>query len=58
MDAAALRLRDAQAAADAARAELATALRAAHSAGAGANQLARQVTGTISRPLVLKLLAE
>lgn len=58
VDAAALRLRDAQAAADAARAELATALRAAHAAGAGANQLARQVAGTISRPLVLKLLAE
>ncbi|MFI1234814.1 TetR/AcrR family transcriptional regulator [Nocardia salmonicida] len=58
VDAAARRLRDAQAAADAARAELATALRSAHSAGAGANQLARQVAGTISRPLVLKLLAE
>ncbi|MGW0637690.1 TetR/AcrR family transcriptional regulator [Nocardia salmonicida] len=58
VDAAALRLRDAQADADAARAELATALRAAHAAGAGANQLARQVAGTISRPLVLKLLAE
>ncbi|MFI7529064.1 TetR/AcrR family transcriptional regulator [Nocardia salmonicida] len=58
VEAAARRLRDAQAAADAARAELATALRAAHSAGAGANQLARQVAGTISRPLVLKLLAE
>ncbi|MGW0246367.1 TetR/AcrR family transcriptional regulator [Nocardia goodfellowii] len=57
VDAAAQRLRAAQAAADAARDELATALRAAHAAGAGANQLARQVAGTLSRPVVLKLLA-
>ncbi|MGW6702463.1 TetR/AcrR family transcriptional regulator [Nocardia sp. NPDC055049] len=56
VDDAARRLREAQAAADAARAELATALRTAHAAGAGANQLARRVAGTMSRPLVLKLL--
>ncbi|MGY1946032.1 TetR/AcrR family transcriptional regulator [Nocardia asiatica] len=55
---AAQRLRDAQAAAEAARAELATALRAAHTAGASANQLARQVSGTLSRPVVLKLLSQ
>ncbi|WP_246349621.1 TetR/AcrR family transcriptional regulator [Nocardia barduliensis] len=57
VDRAAQRLRDAQAAAEAARAELATALRAAHTAGASANQLARQVSGTLSRPVVLKLLS-
>ncbi|MGK8511574.1 TetR/AcrR family transcriptional regulator [Nocardia asiatica] len=55
---AAQRLRDAQAATEAARAELATALRAAHTAGASANQLARQVSGTLSRPVVLKLLSQ
>jgi hypothetical protein len=57
VDRAAQRLRDAQAAADAARDELAQALRVAHADGAGANQLARQVAGTLSRPVVLKLLA-
>ncbi|MFC8386015.1 TetR/AcrR family transcriptional regulator [Nocardia sp. NPDC057272] len=58
VDDAARRLREAQAAADVARAELATALRTAHAAGAGANQLARRVAGTMSRPLVLKLLTD
>ncbi|WP_234391297.1 TetR/AcrR family transcriptional regulator [Nocardia suismassiliense] len=58
VDRAAQRLRDAQAAADAARDELAAALRAAHAEGTSANQLARQVSGTLSRPVVLKLLAE
>ncbi|WP_406233902.1 TetR/AcrR family transcriptional regulator [Nocardia sp. NBC_01009] len=58
VDRAAQRLRDAQAAAEAARDELAEALRAAHAAGAGANQLARRVAGTLSRPVVLKLLAD
>ncbi|WP_280438869.1 TetR/AcrR family transcriptional regulator [Nocardia cyriacigeorgica] len=58
VDAAAARLRAAQAAAEAARAELATALRGAHACGTSANQLARQVSGTLSRPVVLKLLAD
>ncbi|MFI2476317.1 TetR/AcrR family transcriptional regulator [Nocardia xishanensis] len=58
VDRAAARLRAAQAAAETAREELATALRAAHAEGAGANQLARQVAGTLSRPVVLKLLAD
>ncbi|WP_280482559.1 TetR/AcrR family transcriptional regulator [Nocardia cyriacigeorgica] len=58
VDAAAARLRTAQAAAEAARAELATALRDAHACGTSANQLARQVSGTLSRPVVLKLLAD
>ncbi|MEU1995987.1 TetR family transcriptional regulator [Nocardia gamkensis] len=58
VDRAAQRLRDAQAAAEAARTELATALKAAHAAGTSANQLARQVSGTLSRPVVLKLLAQ
>ncbi|QBS45952.1 TetR family transcriptional regulator [Nocardia sp. CS682] len=58
VDRAAQRLRDAQAAADAARDELAAALRAAHTEGTSANQLARQVSGTLSRPVVLKLLAD
>lgn len=58
VDAAAERLRAAQAAAEAARAELATALRDAHACGTSANQLARQVSGTLSRPVVLKLLAD
>ncbi|MBF6098793.1 TetR/AcrR family transcriptional regulator [Nocardia cyriacigeorgica] len=58
VDAAAERLRAAQAAVDAARAELATALRDAHACGTSANQLARQVSGTLSRPVVLKLLAD
>ncbi|MEV0248742.1 TetR/AcrR family transcriptional regulator [Nocardia sp. NPDC050712] len=58
VDQAAQRLRDAQAAADAARDELAAALREARAAGASANQLARQVSGTLSRPVVLKLLAD
>lgn len=58
VDRAAQRLRAAQAAADAARDDLATALRAAHADGTSANQLARQVAGTLSRPVVLKLLAD
>ncbi|MFI9510779.1 TetR/AcrR family transcriptional regulator [Nocardia sp. NPDC052566] len=58
VDRAAERLRNAQAAADAARDELAAALRAANAEGASANQLARQVSGTLSRPVVLKLLAD
>ncbi|MEV0028562.1 TetR family transcriptional regulator [Nocardia sp. NPDC050793] len=58
VDRAAARLRAAQAAAESAREELAAALRSAHAEGAGANQLARQVAGTLSRPVVLKLLAD
>ncbi len=58
VDRAAQRLREAQAAADTARDELATALRDAHATGISANQLARQVSGTLSRPVVLKLLAD
>ncbi|MFE7797169.1 TetR/AcrR family transcriptional regulator [Nocardia sp. NPDC057440] len=58
VDRAAQRLRDAQAVADAARGELAEALRAAHAEGTGANQLARRVAGALSRPVVLKLLAD
>ncbi|MFI7668551.1 TetR/AcrR family transcriptional regulator [Nocardia sp. NPDC049526] len=58
VDRAAQRLREAQAAADAARDELAAALRDAHADGTSANQLARQVSGTLSRPVVLKLLAD
>ncbi|WP_330250753.1 TetR/AcrR family transcriptional regulator [Nocardia sp. NBC_00565] len=57
VDRAARRLRAAQAAADAARDELAAALRDAHAEGTSANQLARQISGTLSRPVVLKLLA-
>ncbi|RJO76623.1 TetR/AcrR family transcriptional regulator [Nocardia panacis] len=58
VDRAAERLRTAQLAVDAAREQLADALRAANAEGAGANQLARQVSGTLSRPVVLKLLAD
>ncbi|MEV6279699.1 TetR/AcrR family transcriptional regulator [Nocardia sp. NPDC051832] len=58
VDRAAQRLRDAQAAADAARDDLAAALRDARAQGTSANQLARQVAGTLSRPVVLKLLAD
>lgn len=58
VEAAAERLRRAQAEADAARAELGVAMRAAHAEGTSANQLAKRVTGTVSRPVVLKLLAE
>lgn len=58
VDRAAQRLREAQAAADAARDELAAALRDAHAEGTSANQLAREVSGTLSRPVVLKLLAD
>ncbi|WP_433660021.1 TetR/AcrR family transcriptional regulator [Nocardia sp. CA-128927] len=58
VDRAAQRLREAQAAADAARDELAAALRDAHAEGTSANQLARDVSGTLSRPVVLKLLAD
>ncbi|MGO4613664.1 TetR/AcrR family transcriptional regulator [Nocardia sp. 2YAB30] len=57
VDRAARRLRDAQAATEAARDDLAAALRTAHTEGASANQLARQVSGTLSRPVVLKLLS-
>lgn len=56
--AAAERLRATQAAVEAARADLATALRDARASGTSANQLARQVSGTLSRPVVLKLLAD
>ncbi|GAB2731310.1 TetR/AcrR family transcriptional regulator [Nocardia thraciensis] len=58
IDGAVERLRAAQAEAEAAREQLAAALRGAHAAGASANELARRVAGTISRPVVLKLLAE
>ncbi|WP_280465174.1 TetR/AcrR family transcriptional regulator [Nocardia brasiliensis] len=58
VDRAAQRQRAAQAAAEAARDELAAALRDAHATGASANQLARRVSGTLSRPVVLKLLAD
>ncbi|MBF6132285.1 TetR family transcriptional regulator [Nocardia otitidiscaviarum] len=58
VDVAARRLREAQAAAAAAREELAAALRASRAGGTSANQLARQVAGTLSRPVVLKLLAD
>jgi AcrR family transcriptional regulator len=58
VEAAAARLRRAQAEAEAAKAALGEALRAANTEGASANQLAKQVAGTVSRPVVLKLLAE
>lgn len=58
VDQAAARLREAQAAAESAREDLAAAMRTAHTNGTSANQLARQVSGTLSRPVVLKLLAE
>ncbi|MEU5871896.1 TetR family transcriptional regulator [Glycomyces sp. NPDC047369] len=56
--AAAERLRKAQAEADAARDELGAALRRANAAGQSANRLAKQVAGTVSRPVVLRLLNE
>ncbi|PRY60796.1 TetR/AcrR family transcriptional regulator [Glycomyces artemisiae] len=56
--AAAEHLRRAQAEADAARDELGAALRRANAAGASANHLAKQVAGTVSRPVVLRLLNE
>nr|BFF22633.1 hypothetical protein GCM10025732_05980 [Glycomyces mayteni] len=56
--AAAERLRRAQAEADAAREHLGAALRRANTAGASANRLAKQVAGTVSRPVVLRLLNE
>lgn len=56
--AAAERLRRAQAEADEARAALGEALRAANARGTSANRLAKQVAGTVSRPVVLRLLAE
>ncbi|WP_344480886.1 TetR/AcrR family transcriptional regulator [Glycomyces endophyticus] len=56
--AAAERLRRAQAEADAAKAALGAALRRANADGASANSLAKQVAGTVSRPVVLKLLSE
>jgi AcrR family transcriptional regulator len=56
--AAAARLRRAQAEAEAAKADLGRALREANTAGASANGLAKRVAGTVSRPVVLKLLAE
>jgi AcrR family transcriptional regulator len=55
---AAKRLRRAQAEAEAAKAALGEALRAANAEGVSANRLAKQVTGTVSRPVVLKLLSE
>lgn len=55
--AAAERLRLAQAETEAAKAALGEALRTANAAGASANHLAKSVAGTISRPVVLKLLA-
>ncbi|MBF6236792.1 TetR/AcrR family transcriptional regulator [Nocardia otitidiscaviarum] len=58
VDRAARRLREAQAAADDARDHLAAALRSSRADGVSANQLARQVAGTLSRPVVLKLLAD
>ncbi|MBH0778238.1 TetR/AcrR family transcriptional regulator [Nocardia bovistercoris] len=58
VDRAARRLREARAAAEAAREDLAVALRAAHADGTSANQLARRVHGTLSRPVVLGLLTE
>ncbi|MCC3763978.1 TetR family transcriptional regulator [Glycomyces sp. TRM65418] len=58
VEAAAERLRRAQAETEAAKAALGEALRAANAAGVSANRLARQVAGTCSRPVVLKLLAE
>lgn len=56
--AAAERLRRAQAEADEAKVALGEALRAANARGTSANRLAKQVAGTVSRPVVLKLLAE
>ncbi|WP_082392888.1 TetR/AcrR family transcriptional regulator [Nocardia arizonensis] len=58
VDRAARELREARAAADAARDELTAALREAHAAGESANRLARRVHGTLSRPVVLRLLSE
>ncbi|GAA2269755.1 hypothetical protein GCM10009853_024320 [Glycomyces scopariae] len=58
VDAAAERLRRAQAEADAAKAALGAAMRRANTDGASANALAKRVAGTVSRPVVLKLLAE
>jgi AcrR family transcriptional regulator len=55
---AAERLRRAQAESEAAKAALGEALRAANAGGVSANRLAKQVAGTVSRPVVLKLLAE
>ena len=55
---AAERLRRAQAESDAATGALGEALRAANAEGVSANRLAKQVAGTVSRPVVLKLLAE
>ncbi|WP_460498251.1 TetR/AcrR family transcriptional regulator [Glycomyces tarimensis] len=55
---AAARLRRAQTEAESARAELAEALRRANAEGVSANALARRVSGTLSRPVVLKLLAD
>jgi AcrR family transcriptional regulator len=58
VEAAAERLRRAQAEADAAKDALAAALRRANTGGASANALAKQVAGTVSRPVVLKMLAQ
>ncbi|THV30184.1 TetR/AcrR family transcriptional regulator [Glycomyces paridis] len=58
VEAAAARLRRAQAEAEAAKAALGAALRDANTAGASANALAKRVAGTVSRPVVLKLLAD
>jgi AcrR family transcriptional regulator len=55
---AAERLRRAQAEAEAAKAALGEALRAVNAEGVSANRLAKRVAGTVSRPVVLKLIAE
>lgn len=58
VEAAAERLRRAQSEAAAAREDLDAALREANRGGVGANRLARQVSGTLSRPVVLKVLSD
>jgi len=55
---AAERLRRAQAEAEAAKDALGKAMRVANAEGISANRLAKQVAGTVSRPVVLKLLSE
>ncbi|MEV8453891.1 TetR family transcriptional regulator [Streptomyces sp. NPDC052095] len=51
-------LRRARSKVDAAGEVLAEALRTEHAAGAGANELARRVSGVMSRPVVLRVLAD
>ncbi|MEU2673094.1 TetR family transcriptional regulator [Streptomyces sp. NPDC007164] len=51
-------LRQARSKADAAGEVLAEALRTEHAAGVSANRLARQVSGVMSRPVVLRVLAD